>query len=173
MGLKKFSHPPHAGGTAHEVTERHDEVITPFRVRGCGAWEVESFLAWLRNEGNDLSNDQPDPTTLRRQQGWWTPREVPALIGKIIWRRSLAMEPSCKVAPVISVLRRAAKERVILGGWDSAQFVLTPEEAKTLSTAWATILTNAEHHLPEHRATNREIFIATDASDDFWGGSGI
>ena len=142
-------------------------------VKRLDEWKVESFPAWLRNEGNDLSNNQPDPNILRRQQGWWTPREVAALIGKIIWRRSLAMEPSCKVAPVISVLRRAAKERVTLGGWDSAQFVLTPEEAKTLSTAWATILTNAEHILPEHRATNQGIFIATDASDDFWGGSGI
>ena len=44
----------------------------------------------------------------KKARGLWTPREIAAIIGKILWRRSLDLLPLCKVAPIIAILRRVS-----------------------------------------------------------------
>ena len=103
-----------------------------------------------------------------RAQGWWTCREVASIIGKILWRRSISLDPLCRVAPIIAILRRAADSRKIIG-WDGRAFELEGPEATLLSSAWGDTLRNPVHSGQRRVIPTRSVYMATDASDNFWG----
>ena len=105
----------------------------------------------------------------RSPQGCWTPREIAALVGRILWRRSISLEPTCRAADIIAVLKRASTERCLLGGWDSRRFVLTESEALLLAEAWSRAMSNKSHTLPLRTDRQTNVFMATDASDNFLG----
>ena len=103
-----------------------------------------------------------------RTLGWWTCREVASIIGKILWRRSISLDPLCRVAPIIAILRRASASRKNIG-WDGRAFELSDAEATLLSSAWNETLRNPEH-LGQRKVTpSRSVYMATDASDNYWG----
>ena len=150
---------------------RRDRNGTPrFYWRQCKkkllAWSEEQHPTFERN-----GPERPEPKVSQEElssQGWWTPREIASITGKILWRRSLSLQPQCKVADIIAILRRASKERAIMT-WDGRCFELSSAEAQTLTTAWSMTLANAENNLADRYAAGKQVFLATDASDNFWG----
>ena len=104
-----------------------------------------------------------------RRRGLWTSREISSIIGRILWRRGLTLEPNCRVAPVIQILRRVSQERATLGGWDARGVSLTDDEAGLLESAWSEVLANPVQSVTGKTYRQTCVFMATDASDDYWG----
>ena len=104
-----------------------------------------------------------------RRRGLWTSREISSIIGRILWRRGLTLEPNCRVAPVIQILRRVSQERATLGGWDARGVSLTDDEAGLLESAWSEVLANPVQSVTGKTYRQICVFMATDASDDYWG----
>ena len=129
-------------------------------------WKAETPPAWHYQDGDGAGYENVE---IKKARGLWTPREIAAIIGKILWRRSLDLLPLCKVAPIIAILRRVSTERAALGGWDARAFAMTSPEASVLSTAWYKVLSNTEQHLGRDHAKQRRLYMATDSSDNYWG----
>jgi hypothetical protein len=97
-----------------------------------------------------------------------TARQLASLVGRIVWRTQLALEPLCRLAPIIAVLRRAATaQRESKEGWET-RVPLTPTEEETLQAAWTKIMLNEWSDVGE-APTRREIRVCTDSSDTHYG----
>ena len=128
-------------------------------------WKEVDHPPFVRKDGDPWKTlEDKDLKAL----GWWTCREIASIIGKILWRRSISLDPLCRVAPIIAILRRASTTRKSIG-WDGRAFELSGDEATLLSSAWGETLSNPEHQGQRKFKPSRSVFMATDASDNYWG----
>lgn len=100
------------------------------------------------------------------QDAWklkWTRREVTQIIGRVICRWILSLEPLCDLVEVIGILQRIAKDR-----WDERTLSLTEPEQTALASSWRRVLENPWHEM-ETRRPEREETMATDSSSLGWG----
>ena len=137
----------------------------------CWKQAAEKVEKW---RGDRLCHDPED----EGQSPWskkWTRRELASLIGRILWRRSLYYHPRTGTAPIISLLRRLAKDHARSRGdstqsrWDSRDFVLTRDEQELCLETWTEVLQNPPHKFTDAPRPTSHIVLATDSSDQGYG----
>ena len=96
-------------------------------------------------------------------------RQLATVIGRIIWRTSIALTPRCYQADVIRMLSKYAKLRYTSKvDWDTPFIHLSELEAETLERAWKAVVENDYESISvgePHQTT----FACSDSSDDRWG----
>jgi len=100
----------------------------------------------------------------------FTARELASYIGKILWRHSISLRPLCALAPVISILRRLARERIEnKQSWDDAFFRLDEGEAMEMTKQWGIVLENQWHETYDSDTKRHRVRLVSDSSDHQWG----
>jgi len=97
-------------------------------------------------------------------------RELASYIGKVLWRHSISLRPLCALAPVISILRRLARERIEnVQSWDDVFFRLDEGEVIEMAKQWGIVVENQWHETSDTDVKRHRVRLVSDSSDHKWG----